>query len=330
VSTVWTGLGWIAGLAIAVYASEKLVHFLTDLGAHIHMPPGLLGLTVALGADAPEVASALIAMAHGSPDVGLGVILGSNIYNLAGLLGLSALAAGRLATTPSRLIVDGGTNFLLTLGLVGLVLLSGFHVLLGVILLLVLLAKVIVVSDSRGRLLRYVPAQMQWILRSAESDQPTPPARPARPLPGTLALVLLSVAFIVAGSYLLVTTSLALGSTVGLSSGILGTVVLAIATSVPNTWAAVSLARRGFGAAAVATTFSSNSINAALGAGLPSLVVALHVSPMARTFDAPWLLGMTALALVFCATRWSVTVPEGAALMAAYVAFLALYLVAFR
>jgi cation:H+ antiporter len=146
----------------------------------------------------------------------------------------------------------------------------------------------------------------------------------------TVGLMLLSVVFIVIGSNLLVNTSLSLGSTIGLSSGILGTIVLAIATSVPNTWAALSLARRGFGAVAVSTTFSSNSINAAIGAGLPSLIVPLHASGVARALDAPWLVGMTVLALAFCATHWSVNPREGSALIALYAAFIAVYLAAFN
>src|ERR1700687_3504722 len=102
-STVLAGVGWALGLAVALYASEKLVHYLTQLGADVHVSAGLLGLAVALGADAPEVTSALIAITRGSPDVGLGVVLGSNIYNLAGLLGISAVVAGSLTTNRYRL-----------------------------------------------------------------------------------------------------------------------------------------------------------------------------------------------------------------------------------
>jgi cation:H+ antiporter len=54
----------------------------------------LLGLLAALAADTPEVISAVTALAHGQHDVGTGVVLGSNVFNLAALIGLGALIAG--------------------------------------------------------------------------------------------------------------------------------------------------------------------------------------------------------------------------------------------
>lgn len=327
---VLVGLGWIAGLAIALYASEKLVHYLTELGAEVHIPLGLLGLLVAFGADAPEVTSALIAVARGSSDVGLGVIVGSNIYNLAGLLGISALVAGRIATNADRLTVDGGTTALLTLGLAGLVVLPGLHRVLGVALLLLLLAYLMVVAGAQHQVQQRLPRPLQRMLREAEVHESPLPTEPARRRLVTIGLLVLCVVFIVVGSDLLVNTSITLGARLGLSSDIIGTFILAIATSLPNTWAAVSLARRGFGAAAVATTFSSNSINAAVGAGLPSLFVPLHASAGTASLDALWLLGMTALAIVLLATRWSVTRQEGLILIAGYSAFVLAHLVLLR
>jgi cation:H+ antiporter len=329
-NTVFVGLGWILGLATALYASEKLVHYLSQLGTEVRIPIGLLGLVVAFGADAPEVTSALIAAARGSTDVGLGVILGSNIYNLAGLLGFSALIAHRITTTPYRLVVDGGTNVLLTLGLVALIFVPAMHVALGAALLLILLGYVAVVSVSRERVLRGIPSALHNMLHEGEVSQHHPRTEPVPHVAITIGFVALSTVFIVVGSDVLVNTSITLGSTIGLPSSVIGTFVLAVATSLPNTWAAITLARRGLGGAAVVTTFSSNSINAALGAGLPSLVVPLHVSATSRAISAPWLLGMTAMAIALLATRWSLTYREGVLLLLGYGAFVAIFLVSLR
>ena len=54
----------------------------------------LLGLVAALAADTPEVTSAVTALAHGQHDVGTGVVLGSNVFNLAALIGLGAVVPG--------------------------------------------------------------------------------------------------------------------------------------------------------------------------------------------------------------------------------------------
>ncbi len=329
-SSILVGLVWLVGLGTALYASEKLVHFLTELGAEIYLPVGLLGLLVACGADAPEVTSALIATARGSSDVGVGVILGSNIYNLAGLLGLSAIIVHGIRTTPYRLVVDGGANVLLTLGLVGIVLAPGLHLFLGSLLLLILLGYVLLVTLPRERVLGSLPRLLETRLHEGDPNQPSFPIEPARRFAMTVGLVILSAAFIVIGSDLLVNTSLTLGAKLGLSSGVIGTFVLAIATSLPNTWAAISLARRGFGGAAIATTFSSNSINAALGAGLPALVAPLHLTGAARWVDALWLLGMTALAIALLAARRPAPRHLGIMLVCGYVAFAVIYIVTLR
>ena len=107
------------------------------IGADFRFSAGLVGLLVALGADGPEVTSALISVVSGSGEVGLGVVMGSNVYNLAGLLGLSAVLAGGLATGRRTVAPDAGTAALLTAFLAGLVLITAWHVALAAIMLLV-------------------------------------------------------------------------------------------------------------------------------------------------------------------------------------------------
>ena len=58
------------------------------------MPEAWLGLVAALAADAPEITSAVTALTRGQASIGAGVVIGSNVFNLAALLGLAAVAAG--------------------------------------------------------------------------------------------------------------------------------------------------------------------------------------------------------------------------------------------
>jgi cation:H+ antiporter len=119
---------------------------------------------------------------------------------------------------------------------------------------------------------------------------------------------------------------MSLGSDFGISKSMLGTFVLAIPTSLPNTWAAMTLARRGLARASLASTFNSNSINISLGVGLPSLFVALHVSGANPAFDPLWLLGMTVVAIAIIAPRVVLTRFEGGVIVALYIAFVAIRL----
>ena len=86
---------FVISLAVTLAASEAMVRGLDRLGARLGFSGALLGLLTALGADAPEIASAVASLQARARDVGLGVVLGSNIFNLAALLGLSAILAGR-------------------------------------------------------------------------------------------------------------------------------------------------------------------------------------------------------------------------------------------
>jgi cation:H+ antiporter len=137
------------------------------------------------------------------------------------------------------------------------------------------------------------------------------------------------VAAIVAGSDVLVTTSVDLGGRLGVPAGVIGTIVLAVATSLPNTWAAISLVRRGLGAAVLPTALNSNSINLAVGAGLPALVLSLPASAAAMTLDAPWLLGMSVLAAALMLRGRELTRPEGTVLVGLYGTFVLLRLILF-
>lgn len=302
---------WVVSLAIAVGASELLVHELTIFGGRFQLAPATLGLLIALGADSPEITSALAALLRGSPDVGVGVVLGSNIYNLAGLLGLSALLAGRVLTG-RKITWDAWLNVLLTVVGIALILLPAAHIVLGAALVVSLLtyAVVLAIRERGPQLPRHAPMPIFSPWRAS-------------------LLVFVGAAFIVAGSEGLVVSSLDLGPRLGIPAGVVGIFILAIATSLPNTWAAISLTRRHLPAEAIAATFTSNSINLVVGLGLPSLVTVFHVERATRYLAAPWLGLMTLAAVALVATRPGLTRGEGATLLALYAAFVALRLLLF-
>jgi cation:H+ antiporter len=282
---------------------------------------------VALAADAPEVTSALLALSRGSTAVGLGVVLGSNIYNLAALLGFSAIIAGGLRTGPYRLTLDGGVSIVLAALAMALLFVPGARVPLALSALLILAGYLVAVTLGPARVL-HVFGRDDLVRVAMVTDDPELPEVHHTPRL-TVGLIVVCAVFIVAGSDILVQSSLALGPRLGVPPNVIGTFVLAIATSLPNTWAAVSLARRGHASAAVASAFNSNSINVALGVGLPSLFVSLHASHAARVLDGPWMFGMTAAAVLLLATRQTLSRLEGGALLGIYCCFVAVRLAFF-
>jgi len=88
-----------AGVVVSLAASWLLVSRLERLGERAGFSEAWLGLVAALAADAPEITSAVTALARGQASVGAGVVIGPNVFNLAALLGLAAVWRGGSAST---------------------------------------------------------------------------------------------------------------------------------------------------------------------------------------------------------------------------------------
>src|SRR2546423_8147143 len=80
--------------ALTVASSIVLARELDRLGERLGFSEALLGIVTALGADAPEIATAVAAAVAGHEDTGVGAVVGSNVFNPPGLLGFSALIPG--------------------------------------------------------------------------------------------------------------------------------------------------------------------------------------------------------------------------------------------
>src|SRR6478609_3017019 len=96
--------------ALTVASSVVLARELDRIGERLGFSEALLGIVTAVGADAPEIASAVAAIVAGHEETGVGVVVGSNVFNLAALLGLSALIAGPVRIHRHGLALTGGVS----------------------------------------------------------------------------------------------------------------------------------------------------------------------------------------------------------------------------
>ena len=97
-----------ASFVLTVIASVVISRRLEQCGAWLQIPASLLGVIAALGADAPEISSAVTALRAGDHNLGLGIVMGSNIFNIASLLGLSAVVSGGIQVSRATLWLNGG------------------------------------------------------------------------------------------------------------------------------------------------------------------------------------------------------------------------------
>lgn len=295
-------------LAVTLYAASIFASRLDHLGRRFGLPEALLGLLTAVGADAPELSSAIAAIVSGDKGVGLGVVVGSNVFNLAAMLGLSALVVGCVQLRPRTLALEGGV----ALGVATVIGLLGFGVVPGWAALALSLAV----------LVPYV-AVIAFVHESdvlGESHH----ARPlrGRALRNSVLLIPPAVAAIVLGSIGMVHAALHLGRQAGMPDVLVGVLLLAVLTSLPNAYTGVRLGRARRGAALVSETMNSNTINLVGGVALPAVVVGFgaHFSGLVEA-DLIWLVAATATAIAFLARPSGMRRIGGMLLVVSWLAF---------
>jgi cation:H+ antiporter len=316
---------FVASLALCTISSAVMARRLDQATAWLRLPESLVGLITALGADAPEIASAVTGIMSGHHDLGLGVIFGSNIFNLAALLGIGAIVAGRIRIGRPGILLNGAVALWIN-GEIGAQAVGLLAPVLSLILAATaLLPYIALLAVEPGRVLELpVPAGVaKWLCRAIggaheDSRAAEPPRKPSNI--DLLALVPLIV-MIVLASVGLVRSALVLGKHLGISRTAIGTLVLAPLTGLPNLVTAIALAKKGRGSAVVVETFNSNSINLLAGVLLPAIIVGLGKASGQSLLSLWWMIGMTAGAIAWSASRHGLRWPGGVALIVAYIAF---------
>ena len=303
---------------------------LTRLGAKLHLSEGLLGLLTALGADAPELCSAVIAVLAGSRAVGIGVVVGSNLFNLAALLGLSALVTGRIHMRREPLLLDAAVGLLVILVGAGLLWGPLPPVAAAGLALLVLAVYAAGLSLRPGRVHALaLPGALKRALTvtAADTAYEAEHDRPAAARSWWPVVVLpLAITAVVAGSFGMVHAALGLAKGWGVPEVITGTLVLASLTSLPNAYAAVHLGRLGRGTALMSEAMNSNTLNLVGGLAIPAAILGLGQVPPGAAPAYAWMLGLTVL--VVALATWHRRIGRASALVVigAYATFVALVL----
>jgi cation:H+ antiporter len=319
----------VLGAAFSLAASTVLVTRIERLGERFGLTEAMLGLVAALAADAPEITSATAALAHGQRAVGVGVVLGSNVFNLAALLGLGAVVAGRIALHRRVVVLEGAVGLWMAAvsvcalaGLVGPA--PGLALVLLVLLPYAWLSALRAPHRTRVRLPPRVRGWLAEALAEEELEEGPalhPPA--ARPgdalsaLTGVIALVT-----VVAASLAMERAATSAGTRLAIPGIVTGGIVLAAITSLPNAVTAVYLARRGRGAATLSEAMNSNTLNVAFGLFLPAALTGLATGG-SSTVVAAWYAALTLGVLAVAFVRRGLTRPAGALVIAAYAVFVA-------
>jgi cation:H+ antiporter len=320
---------FIACLAITLFAAASFARRLDRLGVRFGWPEALIGLLTAVAADGPEISSALFALAKGAHNVSVGVLVGSNAFNLAAMIGLSGVLAGRVCLPRATLLVEGLAGVAITLVAAGVLLrwLSapaaaglGAVVLMPYLVLVIRGPKLLGRHDEERGVVGDVARGLEQRIRPERARGGEDPTH------HLLGLILLDAILIVGASAGMVEASISLGDRWHVSRAILGVLVLAPLTSIPNAATGIRLGRAGRSSALVGETFNSNSINLGFGVIVPALFVTLSAVSTTGKVELAWLVVMTVYTLVLLATRRGMGRAGAAALIAMYAGFVAVQL----
>jgi cation:H+ antiporter len=313
-----TALAFVFGTAVSLVASWLLVSRIERMGGRLGITDAMLGLVAALAADAPEITSAISALAGHQQEIGAGVVVGSNVFNLAALLGLGAVAAGWVALHRRVVVLTGAVSLWIALVSV-LTVLGWLSAPVALVLVLAALAPYLFLAASRRR--SRLGAWLSTAMGEEELELKNALVRSTNR--ADLPVAVLALVVVVVASVVMERAATSLGHHFSVSNIVVGAVVLAAVTSLPNAVAAIYLARRGRGTAMLSTALNSNALNIAFGLLVPAVIVGLGVTTSREVFVALWYFGLTAVVLALAYRDQGLRRHSGVVILVAYALFVA-------
>jgi cation:H+ antiporter len=303
-------LNLAGGLLLLYLGGEGIVRGSASLGLRLGMTPLLTGLTiVAFGTSAPELMVSLQAALSGQSSLAVGNVVGSNICNIALILGIATLV--RPIHVDARLVRHDVPIMLACTVLLILLLSDGvISRLEGAFLVAALLAFIVYTArDSRS-----AKRQVRAEFRKAVIDG-------HRPLPLAILMALLGLAGLLLGGRLFVSGAIDISHVLGISPAVIGLSVAAVGTSLPELATSVVAAARGYGDMAAGNVVGSNIFNTLTVLGVTGSITPLD-SHGVTAVDLGVMLVASLLSLRLLSTRSLMERWEGGALVAGFLAYM--------
>ena len=275
----------ILGLIVLIVGGEFLVRGSTSIALKAKISPLVVGLTiVAFGTSAPELLISVKAALSGSPDLTMGNVVGSNICNLALVLGVTALIRPIRVNTNSIRIdwpMAMGASLLLYLLLKSD---PNLNVWTGILFLAILIGYTLfIITQSR----KETKAQ------EIDMDMPESSKSPSK----DILYILIGCAGLYYGSEWFVDGAKDLAFTLGVSDRVIGITVLALGTSLPELVTAIVAASKGETDLAVGNLMGSNIFNILSILGITSIITEINVGEEIISYDLLAMMLITLLLL---------------------------------
>ena len=312
-----TILLFIAGLVILIFGAELLVRGASRLAAAFGVSPLVIGLTiVAIGTASPEVAVSLQAALNGQGDLTLGNVLGSNIFNILFILGVTAILAPIVI---AEQLIRKDAPIMVGVSLLAFAL--AFDGSIGFVdgVTLILLLVVYTVFALRQSRFESKEVQNEYAEEFAEKQPHT-----TRDTMANILFILAGLGLLVLGSNWLVDSAIVIAKALGVSELVIGLTIVAVGTSLPEVATSVIAALKGESDIAVGNAVGSNIFNllGVLGIGALLAPGGISVAGQVLRLDFPVMVFVALVCLPVFYIDSRISRMEGGLLLGYYVLYI--------
>jgi cation:H+ antiporter len=294
----------IIGFVLLIKGADLFVDGASSVAGKLKIPSLIIGLTVvSLGTSMPEAAVSVSASLGGNNGISLGNVIGSNIFNLLMVVGISSIILP-VVTDRDVLKRDMPINIAITAGLC-VMLFDGNLSRLDAAILLVLFV-----------------AYMFLLVRSALKNRVEEPAQKTLTWPRSILFILAGAAAIIGGGQMVVNSAKVIAAALGMGETLIGLTVVALGTSLPELVTSIVAARKGDSGIAMGNVVGSNIFNILFILGLAG-VISPMTADAAFFIDTGILIAVSAMMMIFAFTHRKTSRAEGAISVLVYVAYTA-------
>ena len=292
----------LAGFVLLIKGADFFVDGSSSIAGFLKVPSVLIGLTiVAMGTSAPEAAVSITAGLEGNSDISLGNVIGSNIFNLLIVIGISAVIFP-VSSHKDIMKRDIWWNLGCT-GLLFLLILDG------------------TISRIDGfLLLSGIAAYLITIVRSARKNRTKEAEKEHLPLKQSIPSVVFGLCAIVFGGNLVVDNAEIIAETFGMSPALVGLTLVAIGTSLPELATSIVAAKKGEAGIALGNAVGSCIFNILFILGIASVLAPIQVKPELIT-DTLILIAVSILICIFAKTNGKTGRAEGMVCILCYLVY---------
>jgi cation:H+ antiporter len=298
----------IAGLILLLLSGNWLVKGSVQIARHFNISPLIIGLTVmGFGTSSPEMFVSVKAAFNNAPEIAVGNVIGSNIANIALVLGVVSLIFPIMVH-----------NRNIWIDWVVMMLASGGFYLLSLDHYLGLTEGLLFLSALAGYLIWMV------IHSKKQSCEPEKCQAPDMKLSKAAFLVLLAFVGLYFGAEFLIKGAKNIASNLGVSQRIVGVTIVAFGTSIPEFVSSLMASFRKENELSIGNIIGSNTFNILAILGITSTIKPIHIDPVMVTNDYPWMMALPFVLLAFMVPlrKGKITRGEGLLLITIYLGYL--------